>query len=225
MIREDRRRQPHERMKRIKIPSFGCWWKSTTDAVIATVKQQQKKDHATTAAAFAISWRWDDDEEEDAGATSAPPIVLKIDLHCAACARKIKLAVMDVPGLRAQGTLFYGACARTSFGTLLLLAASSPSFVSTLVQVWRRSRPTWLGSPGRRTQWWWRLASMSGRGSRSRSSVTGTQERCLEADRALRRQQEWHVHSGQLQRRAPGRLFKCIPCIISTSITTNEQEK
>jgi hypothetical protein len=78
-------------------------------------------------------------EKKDAGGAGPQPIVLKVDLHCAGCASKVRKAIKHAPGafLVRPGSSFRGG---------LFLTVSS--FVL-CAKAWIRWRRTW-----RRARWW-----------------------------------------------------------------------
>jgi copper chaperone CopZ len=76
------------------------------------------------------------DKKKDAGAGAAPqPIVLKVDLHCAGCANKVRKAIKRAPGA-------YGLPAVTQSsscgGELFVPDRSFDCSVAARVQAWSR---------------------------------------------------------------------------------------
>lgn len=67
------------------------------------------------------------DKKKDAGAAAAPqPIVLKVDLHCAGCANKVRKAIKRAPGAYALFPQITGGYACTSLA-VGLVPCFSPS--------------------------------------------------------------------------------------------------
>jgi len=80
------------------------------------------------------------DKKKDAGVGAAPqPIVLKVDLHCAGCASKVRKAIKRAPGasaLRIAGGYIRSPLA-VGGGCFLFLTVRSIA-LSPRVQVWSR---------------------------------------------------------------------------------------
>ncbi|CAN6323878.1 unnamed protein product [Urochloa humidicola] len=120
-------------IKEVIIPFRSCR-KWTAGAVLGTLR---KKDHALAPVPLIpVS------DDGDVGATSpAPHIVLRMDLHCASCAKKVKRIVMHIPGVEKVAT-------DVGASRVMVTGKADAAVVATSVQV-RTRKPVTVVSDGR----------------------------------------------------------------------------